>query len=76
MAHYKISIVTGDGIGPDLAGSALELLNKISDTGNGLKFEVIQIEAGDNAKKKYGMALPDFSFESIINSWGRNVRKM
>jgi 3-isopropylmalate dehydrogenase len=68
MAHYKISLVTGDGIGPDLASSALELLNKISDTGSDLKFEVIQIEAGDNAKKKYGMALPDFSFESIKKS--------
>jgi 3-isopropylmalate dehydrogenase len=68
LTRYKISLITGDGIGPDLAISALELLNKISDITSGLKFDVIQIEAGDNAKKKHGMALPDFSFDSIKKS--------
>jgi 3-isopropylmalate dehydrogenase len=68
LTRYKISLITGDGIGPDLARSSLQLLNKISDTSTGLKFDIIQIEAGDSAKEKHGLALPGFSFDSIKKS--------
>jgi 3-isopropylmalate dehydrogenase len=68
LARYRISLVKGDGIGPDLAGSALELLTKINDNCPSLRFDVVEIEAGDNTKEKYGMALPDFSFDSVKKS--------
>ncbi len=67
MTRFSISLVDGDGIGPDLAHSGQILLEKITDY-SGIKFDIINIEAGDNALMKYNKALPDFSFESIKKS--------
>ena len=67
MTRYNITLVNGDGIGPDLANSGQILLEKLSDY-SGIKFDIIKVEAGDNALIKYNKALPDFSFESIKKS--------
>lgn len=67
MTRYNITLVNGDGIGPELANSGQVLLEKISDY-SGIKFDIIKVEAGDNALIKYSKALPDFSFESIKKS--------
>ena len=67
MTRYAISLVNGDGIGPDLANSGRILLEKISDF-SGIKFDIVKVEAGDNALIKYDKALPDFSFDSIKKS--------
>jgi len=67
LTRYAISLVNGDGIGPDLANSGRILLEKISDF-SGIKLEIVNVEAGDNALIKYDKALPDFSFDSIKKS--------
>jgi 3-isopropylmalate dehydrogenase len=67
LTRYNITLVNGDGIGPDLANSGQVLLEKLSDY-SGIKFDIIKVEAGDNAFIKYNKALPDFSFESIKKS--------
>ena len=67
MTRYNITLVNGDGIGPDLANSGQVLLEKLSDY-SGIKFDIVKVEAGDNALIKYNKALPDFSFESIKKS--------
>ena len=67
MTRYNITLVNGDGIGPELANSGQVLLEKISDY-SGIKFDIVKVEAGDNALIKYSKALPDFSFESIKKS--------
>lgn len=67
MTKYSISLVNGDGIGPDLANSGQMLLDSISEY-SGIKFDIVNVEAGDNALVKYNMALPDFSFENIKKS--------
>jgi 3-isopropylmalate dehydrogenase len=67
LTRYNITLVNGDGIGPDLANSAQVLLEKLSDY-SGIKFDIVKVEAGDNALIKYNKALPDFSFESIKKS--------
>jgi 3-isopropylmalate dehydrogenase len=67
LTKYSISLVNGDGIGPDLANSGRMLLDSISEY-SGIKFDIVNVEAGDNALVKYNMALPDFTFESIKKS--------
>jgi len=67
LTKYSISLVNGDGIGPDLANSGQMLLDSISEY-SGIKFDIVNVEAGDNALVKYNKALPDFSFESIKKS--------
>ncbi len=64
---YKISLITGDGIGPELSESAISVLNTIHDKLD-LKFDVTQLSAGDKALSETGKALPDETVESIKQS--------
>jgi 3-isopropylmalate dehydrogenase len=64
---YKISLITGDGIGPELSESAVSILNTIHDKTN-IKFEITKLLAGDIALKETGKALPDETLETIKKS--------
>ncbi len=48
---YKISLITGDGIGPELSESAISVLNTINEKFD-LKFEISKLVAGDEALEK------------------------
>src|SRR5579872_6394258 len=64
---YKISLITGDGIGPELSESVTNILHTINDK-IGLKIEISPVEAGDTTLKKTGKALPDSTLDSIKKS--------
>ncbi|MDC4220052.1 MAG: isocitrate/isopropylmalate dehydrogenase family protein, partial [Candidatus Nitrosopumilus limneticus] len=64
---YKISLITGDGIGPELSESAISVLNTISDKYK-IKFEISKLIAGDKALEQTGKALPDEVIEIIKKS--------
>ena len=64
---YNISLITGDGIGPELSESAISVLETIHDK-LGIKTNVTSLEAGDMALEKFGNALPDETFQSIKSS--------
>lgn len=64
---YKISLITGDGIGPELSESAVSVLNTIHDKLD-LKFDITKLSAGDTALKETGKALPDETVETIKSS--------
>ena len=64
---YNISLITGDGIGPELSESVTEILSAIHDKLN-VKFDITPLVAGDVALEKTGNALPDDVFETIKNS--------
>ncbi|MGY5148416.1 MAG: isocitrate/isopropylmalate dehydrogenase family protein [Candidatus Nitrosopumilus sp. bin_7KS] len=64
---YKISLITGDGIGPELSESVISVLNTIHDKLD-LKFDIGTLSAGDKALSETGKALPDETVESIKKS--------
>lgn len=64
---YSISLITGDGIGPEISESAITILNQINDKLD-LKFSIKKLQAGDTALEKTGKALPDETVESIKQS--------
>ena len=64
---YKISLITGDGIGPELSESAISVLETIRDK-FGLKFEISKLVAGDRALEQTGKALPDDVVKTIKQS--------
>lgn len=64
---YKISLITGDGIGPELSDSVVSVLNTIHDKLD-VKFDVEKLLAGDIALSKFGKALPDQTLNSIKKS--------
>jgi len=64
---YKISLITGDGIGPELSESVLSVLNAIHDRLD-LKFNITKLSAGDKALSETGKALPDETVTAIKQS--------
>ena len=64
---YNISLITGDGIGPELSESAISILETINDKLD-VKTKITSLEAGDSALEKFGKALPDNTFQSIKSS--------
>jgi len=64
---YRISLITGDGIGPELSESAVSVLNTIHDKTD-VKFDITKLIAGDIALEKTGKALPDETLETIKHS--------
>lgn len=67
MTRYTISLILGDGIGPEQATAAKIILEKISDNSS-VKLIINEADAGDVALAKHGNALPDFSIDVIRRS--------
>jgi 3-isopropylmalate dehydrogenase len=67
MNEYKISVIKGDGIGPELTEATLKVLQS-AQARFGLKLNMIEAEAGDACFQKRGVALPDDSVEKIKSS--------
>lgn len=57
MTEYKISLIPGDGIGPELTEATLKVLDAVEKT-FGIKLKMVEAEAGDGtlAKKRCGAA--------------------
>lgn len=64
---YRISLITGDGIGPEISESAISVLNTIHDK-LGLKFDIKKLDAGDSALARHGKALPEDTISAIKDS--------
>ncbi len=64
---YKISLITGDGIGPEISESVIKVLETINDK-LGLKINIEKLEAGDKALAKTGKALSESTLDAIKKS--------
>jgi len=64
---YRIVVIEGDGIGPEVVSAALKVLGKVV-VKYGLEVEVNRVEAGDNALRLYGEALPSRYWPLIKSS--------
>ena len=64
---YNISLITGDGIGPELSDAAISVLDAINEKFD-VKFEVTKLLAGDKALEIEGNPLPDETINIIKNS--------
>ena len=67
MSKYKISLIPGDGIGPELSEATLEILNAVQKKFD-IDLDIIQVDAGDTCYEKNGVALPQETVEVIKNS--------
>jgi len=64
MNEYKVSLIEGDGIGPELTKATLAVLASAQKK-FGIKLEIVEAEAGDATFKKRGIALPEDTVEKI-----------
>lgn len=61
--NYKIAVITGDGIGPEITEATMLALEAI-----GLNLEFIKVAAGLNAYEKYGDQLPQETIDTIMSA--------
>jgi len=57
---YTITLIPGDGIGPEVTEAARRVLDA-----SGVKIEWEVVEAGEKVMQEYGTPLPDYVLESI-----------
>ncbi|MCX6643918.1 MAG: isocitrate/isopropylmalate family dehydrogenase, partial [Candidatus Bathyarchaeota archaeon] len=67
MTEYKISLIPGDGIGPELTEATMKVLEAVQKK-FGLKLKIIEAEAGDATLAKRGAALPEDTVQKIKES--------
>lgn len=65
--NYKIALIKGDGIGPEVVDSAVEVLQSIGKKYNHT-FEFEEVLAGGIAYDAYGTTLPEKTLEVANNS--------
>ncbi len=67
MNAYKISVMPGDGIGPELTEATIKIFDAVQKK-CGVKLDLIYVDAGDACKEKNGIALPEESVQKIRES--------
>ena len=67
MRPIEVSLIPGDGIGPELAASARAVLDAACGR-FGVEMRVREYEAGDAVLERTGRALPDEAFEGVRRS--------
>ena len=67
MAGYRIALVEGDGVGPEVMGAALSVLKALEGRYD-LSFDIRPAPAGDACLRSTGEALPEESLQTIRNS--------
>ena len=67
MIEYRISVIPGDGIGPELTDATTKILEATQQK-FGIKLNLVYAEAGDTCKEKRGIALPEDSVQKIKDS--------
>lgn len=64
MSKKKVAVIPGDGIGPEVIGATLKVLEKVAPG----EFEFQSVAMGGNAIDKYGVPLPDESLKICQNA--------
>jgi len=67
MPEYNISVLEGDGIGPELTEATLKVL-AAAQAKFGLNLKMVEAEAGDTCAERRGVPLPADSVEKIKTS--------
>ena len=65
--NYKIAVIPGDGIGPEVVDSTIKVLNLVGDK-FGHKFDYEYVLAGGCAIDKFGNPLPEETLETCKKS--------
>lgn len=65
--NYKITVLPGDGIGPDIVGEALQVLKLIGEK-HGHSFQLTEADMGGIAIDKHGVPLPQATIDACKNS--------
>lgn len=67
MKEFKVALLPGDGIGPEIALEAVKVLNSISEI-SGVKFHISEADIGGIAIDRHGDPFPDSTKSICLDS--------
>lgn len=67
MSKYKIAVIPGDGIGPEVLQEGVKVLNKIADLDSTLQFEYTYFPWGCEYYTEYGVMMDEDGIETLKN---------
>ena len=65
MKVYKIAVIAGDGIGPEVLREGIKALNRVSELDGGFKFEFTHFPWGCDYYLKTGKMMPDDGIQTL-----------
>ena len=65
MKTYKIAVIAGDGIGPEVLAEGIKTLNKVSELDGSFKFEFTHFPWGCDYYLETGKMMPDDGIETL-----------
>lgn len=65
MTTYRIGVLEGDGIGPEVVRSALDVLTSARDREDQVKLNLAPLPVGWAAIQRHGVALPESTVEAL-----------
>ena len=68
MPHYKIAVLPGDGIGPEVTAEAVKVLKRVASLAQGLRLEFEEYAVGAAEYLESGTPLPESAFAACESS--------
>jgi 3-isopropylmalate dehydrogenase len=65
LTEYRIATIPGDGIGPEVMGAAVSILNTVAERDRSLDFRFTGLQAGDEYKALTGVAMTPETVEKV-----------
>ncbi|WP_126425390.1 isocitrate/isopropylmalate dehydrogenase family protein [Brevibacillus marinus] len=70
MTTYRIGVLYGDGIGPEITKAALEVLKAAASQVDGVQFDLHELPMGWEAIEKYGDPIPQVTKDALKETHG------
>jgi len=68
VGSYRVAVIRGDGIGPEVVDATIEVLEVLQDAVKGLSLSFDFVEAGDSCLRTRGVALPQETVDAILRA--------
>jgi 3-isopropylmalate dehydrogenase len=66
--NKRIAVIPGDGIGPEVIGQAIRVLDRVKET-HGAQFELVQFDWGAEKFLREGVSLPEGALRMLSNEF-------
>jgi 3-isopropylmalate dehydrogenase len=70
MASYKIGVLYGDGIGPEITRATVEVLSAASKLAGTTQFEYVELPMGWDGIEQYNDPMPQFTKDALRETHG------
>lgn len=70
MATYKLGVLYGDGIGPEIVQSTVEVLRAAAEQVKGTSFDFVELPMGWTGIQEHGEPIPAITKETLVTCHG------